>query len=460
MSTADNPTLLLVEDDAIVAMNEASMLERHGFRVVTAGTSTQALEAVRSQKIDLVLMDIELGRNSASGAETAERILREREIPIVFLTGYAERETVERVKDITRYGYVLKSAGEFVLLEAIEVGFSLFRANLLLRESERESRAVVDNIDDAVLRYDQDGKFIFFSRGAERMFGFTAEEVIGKRGTETINPPVDSGGRDQNKMLADIFNAPEAYAYNENENVRKDGTTLLVAWHNKAVNDDHGNVLFMQCIGRDITERVRLERQKDFLLRELNHRIKNNLALITSIINLKEESLGARGDLADIRSQIEAVRIVHEKLHQSEDTGRINFREYIEEFLQTVFGTLAAGTVDLHIDMDAISVKSDEAISLGLIINEVATNAIKHGFRSDEAAHFTVELEQDATSDESVLALSNTGNPFPHDIGLDHPDTLGLRIIVELITQLGGTVELLRFPRTTFKITFPRTLGI
>lgn len=456
MSNATNQTLLLVEDDAIIALHEASILKNHGFDVKTAHSSSSALDAVHSHKIDLVLMDIDLGRDSADGTETAEKILREKELPIVFLTSHREREMVDRVKGITRYGYVLKSAGEFVLLESIQMAFELFRANLRLKDQERESRAVVENIADAVLRYDHEGRFIFFSRGAERMFGFTAEEVLGKKGTKTINLQLDSDGRDQSTMLVDIFREPEKYAYNENENVRKDGTRIMVAWHNKAVSDDQGNVLFMQCIGRDITEQLKLKRQKDFLLRELNHRVKNNLALINSFINLKETALGSPGILSDIRSQIEAIRIVHEKLYQSEDVDRIIFGEYIEEFLYTVFESFTDRQVNLQIEMCTLAIPPKEAVTFGLIVNEIATNAIKHGFRDDEKARFSVQLERSRNEEEYILSVSNSGNPFPPDVNLNNPGTFGLRIISELVAQLKGHIELLQSPGTTYKISFPR----
>jgi len=93
------------------------------------------------------------------------------------------------------------------------------------------------------------------------MFGFRAEEVLGLKGTQTINPPIGSYGIDQNRMLSETFSHPEKHVYNENENIRKDGSRLMVAWHNKAVYDDDGNVLYVQCIGRDITEQKKLEQK-------------------------------------------------------------------------------------------------------------------------------------------------------------------------------------------------------
>jgi len=165
MDTKQPDTILLVKDDAIIALHEAGLLKRHGYKVITAHTSDGALQAVCSQTVDLILMDIDLGRRSADGTETVEAILQEHEIPIVFLTNHAEREMVEKVKGITRYGYVLKNSGEFVLVESINMAFELFKAHQDLAAKERDSRAVIDNIDDAVLRYDGQGRFIFFSPG-------------------------------------------------------------------------------------------------------------------------------------------------------------------------------------------------------------------------------------------------------------------------------------------------------
>ena len=145
--------ILIVEDEAIIAMNEAAILQRHGYDVVTASSGTKAVATVAADPhIDLVLMDIDLGPGM-DGTEAARTIPSSRELPIVFLTGHAEREMVERVKSITRYGYVLKSAGEFVLVEAVATAFELFEAHV--REQQHISRletlvSAASEIGDAV----------------------------------------------------------------------------------------------------------------------------------------------------------------------------------------------------------------------------------------------------------------------------------------------------------------------
>ena len=138
MSVTDNSkTILLVEDESIIAMAEAAVLSRQGYAVRKVRTGEQAVEVAADGRVDLVLMDIDLGRG-IDGTEAARRILSMRDLPIVFMTSHSEREYVERVKEITRYGYVLKDAGEFVMSEAITMAFELFEAHKRSRRDREE----------------------------------------------------------------------------------------------------------------------------------------------------------------------------------------------------------------------------------------------------------------------------------------------------------------------------------
>jgi CheY-like chemotaxis protein len=120
-------------------MTETLFLKSKGYTVIPASTGDKALKFIQEQDdIDLVLMDIELGKG-ISGAETAEKILAVKDIPIVFLTSYNEQVIVEQVNSITRYGYVAKNAGDYILLSTIEMALELFDANKRMKESERNS---------------------------------------------------------------------------------------------------------------------------------------------------------------------------------------------------------------------------------------------------------------------------------------------------------------------------------
>ncbi len=132
MNTTNKKNILLVEDEAIVSISTASILTNHGYRVVPVYDGQEAVDAIDRTEIDLILMDIELGDGKMDGTEAACRILRKHTVPIVFHTSHAEKEMHDRVKNITRYGYVLKGTGEQVLLESISIALESFNAHVLL----------------------------------------------------------------------------------------------------------------------------------------------------------------------------------------------------------------------------------------------------------------------------------------------------------------------------------------
>ena len=137
-------SILLVEDDYITAKLETKVLQSFGYEVITAGSGEKAVSiATGDNNIDLILMDIDLGMGM-NGPEAAAEILRVKTVPIVFLTSHAEQEMVEKVRGITRYGYVIKNSGNFVLQSSIEMAFALYEAY----EREQLARVVLDRLNN------------------------------------------------------------------------------------------------------------------------------------------------------------------------------------------------------------------------------------------------------------------------------------------------------------------------
>jgi two-component sensor histidine kinase len=195
--------------------------------------------------------------------------------------------------------------------------------------------------------------------------------------------------------------------------------------------------------------------QKDHLMRELNHRVKNNLYMIASLVNLKDASLGDAVDLSDIKHQIEAIGIVHDKLSYVENVSSINLRDYLLDIFERLFSNYSAQEVRIEEEIESITVPTKQAIPLGLISNEIATNAIKYGFLPTEEAVFTVSLITDPDTEECIYTLANSGRPFPDEVELEHADSLGLRLIQVLVSQLGGSIHLQKRPRTRFTLRLP-----
>src|SRR6056297_2275161 len=132
--------ILLVEDEALIAMSEAQMLKKHGYEVITVYSGEKAMEAVDSDpKISLILMDIDLGKG-IDGTEAAEKILTRHDIPIAFLSSHTEPEVVDKTEGITSYGYIVKNSGETVLLASIQMAFRLYEAHLELKQKEEDLR--------------------------------------------------------------------------------------------------------------------------------------------------------------------------------------------------------------------------------------------------------------------------------------------------------------------------------
>lgn len=173
--------MLLVEDQAILALSTAARLSRDGYAVTTARSGERAIELVEESHeggapFGLVLMDIDLGAG-IDGVEAAQRILDRHELPIVFLTGHAEQEYVDRVRELTRYGYVLKSSGDLMLRLTMETAVDLFEANRLTREQRGELEAIYDHAPVMMLVVSSDGRVVKANRRARARAGLSAAET-------------------------------------------------------------------------------------------------------------------------------------------------------------------------------------------------------------------------------------------------------------------------------------------
>ena len=712
MESHHNRNILLVEDEAIVALKERRVLEKAGYGVTVAGTGITAVEQAHTvEALDLILMDIDLGEGM-DGVEAAQRILEHRELPIVFLTSHTEREYIDRVKQVSRYGYVLKSAGELMLLESIDMALELFEAHQAtkrrtaeyerlfnssreaivvydlngvvqvmnptaaanlggapedflgrsvfdflpeqsaqrglasiqeiaasgrtirrespvtingenrwfdvrfhpvrdeagrvtralqisseitrrkeaeeeLRRSESRYRLLAENTVDVIYSLDATLTPTYMSPSAATLFGFSREdfqqrsifdsvvpedadwlrrkvhatiqarhssgvnefrirtakeelkwvenrarylyddsgalsaivgtvrditdrkeaeeelELLSRRHREaertarlghwemdiatgesiwsdeffricgfepqSFSPTADIGFRlihpDDQERASDAINRAigQGSPYDfEKRIVRPDGEVRWVHSRGHIVRDEHGEPVKLVGSFLDITERktaqIRLQKaldEKNQLMRELNHRVKNNLHMVSSLISLKEAAVGDQVDLSDIETQVNTIAIIHEKLQKSENAGMIDFEPYVRDLLSSVFGSHAAAPVDLDLRIDQVHLPARAATTLGLIINELATNAAKYGFSPQGPRRFTVELETENRDDAYTLTVSNTGRRFPDDVDLDRAESLGLQLVHALTAQLDGSVEVKRDPETTFIIRFP-----
>ncbi|MFP4375086.1 MAG: response regulator [Spirochaetaceae bacterium] len=215
--------ILLVEDEALIALYEEQTLVRAGYSVLKARTGEQAVETVRdstrSAPIDLVLMDIDLGRGM-DGTEAAREILSIHPIPVLFLSSHTETEIVERTEKITSYGYVVKSAGPVVLLTSVKMA-------LRLRHSEQRFHNVLSQVREvAVQGYAADGTTNYWNAASELIYGYTAAEAVGRKLWDLIIPPDMVCG--VKEAVRDMITTEQPHAPETLTLLRKDGSPVRV----------------------------------------------------------------------------------------------------------------------------------------------------------------------------------------------------------------------------------------
>jgi len=229
------------------------------------------------------------------------------------------------------------------------------------------------------------------------------------------------------------------------------------------------NTLTPERIGRSIryaSERKRAEErlralltEKELLLKEVHHRVKNNLQVISSLISLQADCLvdaQLQGVLGDVRDRVKAMALVHEKLYQTEDMARLDFAEYAFSLLKNLWSSHSAanGNVRLNMFPAPLILPVEMAVPCGLILNELASNAIKHAFPGGSGGEVTVTLEHDTATGAVCLSVRDNGVGLPADLDWRQSSSLGLRLVQMLAGQMHGTVQTGSGPGTEFRLGF------
>ena len=185
----------------------------------------------------------------------------------------------------------------------------------------------------------------------------------------------------------------------------------------------------------------------------MNHRVKNNLFVVKSLLDLRENSRDI--DLSDIKNQILSISQVHELLVESNDFRRISARQYLGAILESVFRERVGTDVEVTSEIDDIAIPSGTAVPVGLVLNEAASNALRHGVIAGRTLSFRAALKSDKDSGTCLLIMENNGRPIPDDVDPDRPSSLGLQLLSALTRQIHGSLTFTRKPHTVVTLEFP-----
>jgi two-component sensor histidine kinase len=194
--------------------------------------------------------------------------------------------------------------------------------------------------------------------------------------------------------------------------------------------------------------------ERDRLFAEMNHRVKNNLSMVSGLLRLKERDAGYNVDFADVRNQITAIGKVHDQLSRVAGSANVDAREYVTNVVTSVVESTSKVPPHIEVEIEAVQLSAKRAVVIGLIVNELVMNAAKHGFDATrEPPRLTVRFREERS--RQILTVQNNGRPFPPDVNLDQSTSLGLKLVTQLVAEVHGTLTLTREPPTRFEISLP-----
>ena len=329
-----------------------------------------------------------------------------------------------------------------------------------LRASEARYRAIIEDQTELIARFTPDGTVTFVNGTYCRYFQQQREELIGTH----YEPVIFSADR---QIVAQLFNSlgRENPLVTIENRVVVAGEVRWTQWINRALFDSQGQFVEIQSVGRDISDRKRAEQQqaslqeKEALLKEIHHRVKNNLQIVYSLLRLQQRRTldrQAADILLDSQNRIKSIALVHEKLYRSDNLAEIDFAQYISSLAASLLSSYRTSSthIVLKTKIDSISLDIDRAIPCGLILNELISNSLKYAFPDNCAGQIQVELRA-ASEDLVQLTVSDNGVGIPPQFDLSQTESLGLQLVQDFVNQLEGTVSIERQQGTIVEISFP-----
>lgn len=618
------PRILLVEDEAITARLTENTIKKFGYEVTVASSGEEAIDVACAQPFNLILMDIDLG-DGIDGTVAAEEILKCINLPILFHTSHTEEEYVERVKQITRYGYVVKNSGAFVLKSSIEMALELFEAHHTTKESRNSLEQAEEIAGFGSWVFNMDTGLVTASLGARAIYGLTKDVItipeaqaipkeeyremldnalkdLIEKGTpynlmfeithghtgetrvihsvakynshdrkvtgtihditeeeearltlksqneelevtneelEATNEELQASNEELVRALQDLEEHERLrsesekrfsllFEYANDAIIVADAETGKIAEANKKaeeltgrplsellemyhwqlhpqethddvvasfqsieerVNRKHRNKYILHSSGewipveisptimilhntryavgifRDITERVKSEKriegllqEKELLLKEVHHRIKNNMATIMGILSLQGDA-AQDSETASLfqntENRLRGMMHLYDKLYQSSDFRTLSLKEYLDELIEELEASYSDSRIQWHKEIENHGVDVEILSSIGMILNEATTNAMKYAFKDRKKG----DLYISAHKENGHLALTIRDNGLGITLSENNSSAsgFGLELMRLLTSQEGGEMTIEKKEGTTLVFRFPLT---
>ncbi len=330
-----------------------------------------------------------------------------------------------------------------------------------LRENEEKYRTLFEKSPNLAVLLGKNGVILDVNNATTKLAGLTKKDLIGKNFSnleimfsEDMDFHLDK--------INNLLNGENIEPF-ESQVIDKNGNIHLVLVHLTAVMKDE-KIVYILGIGSDITEQKMAEneirsslKEKEILLTEIHHRVKNNMQIISSLLNLQKnyvEGTESLNILKESQNRVKSMAMIHEKLYKSNTLTHINIADYIQDLVSDLFYSYKAEEkmINRIIEIEDIEFNIETAIPCGLILNELISNCLKYSFPSGRTGEVYISLK--LKDDNYELIVKDNGIGLPDDIDYKNTDSLGLQLVNSLIDQIDGEIELDRSHGTEFKITF------
>jgi PAS domain S-box-containing protein len=375
------------------------------------------------------------------------------------------REHMEFLTKFVRSGYTLNDAevsttGPTGTMQYLRMSFfGLVKDGALIRAwgslndvtertiAERKLRLLAQTITsarDCISVTDLNDRVLFVNEAFLETYGYGEDELIGKN-IDLVRSP-KTPPETYHDILAETANKGW---YGEIVNRRKDGSEFPIELWTSLVRNDEGEPVAMVGVARDIAMRKKTEEQireslheKEVLLKEVHHRVKNNMQVISSLLNLQSEFI--KDDtivrvLRESQNRVKSMALIHEKLYQSRNLAVIDFGEYVRELSTQIFRSygMSSSKVTLQVDVESVALAVDRAIPCGIIVNELVSNALKYAFPNGKGGAVTLALRE-TPQGRVELQIGDNGIGIPEGVEVKTAETLGLSLVRMLTEQIQG----------------------
>jgi PAS domain S-box-containing protein len=345
--------------------------------------------------------------------------------------------------------------------------YSIKRSTEALQESEERLRTLIDAMPDLVCFRDGEGRWLEVNEAGIRLFQLEGIDYRSKRGSELAEVsclyqkafPTCQETDEKAWKRGTLSRGEEIIS-------QSDGTNRIYDVIKVPLFQPNGKRKGLVVLGRDITENKLAEenlkaslKEKDVLLKEIHHRVKNNLQIISSLLNLQSRYVQNQEFLEmlrDSQNRVKSIALLHEKLYQSKDLTKVKFSEYVQNLVNYLFRSYGVNMnlISAKADVEDVILGIDTIISCGLIINELVSNSLKHAFPMGRQGEIHITFH--SNDDEILLIVGDNGIGLPEKLDIQNTESLGLKLVTALVEEMKGTLDFHSDNGSRFKITLKK----